>query len=818
VAHLLEELCGAVESRVDAPFLDLSEIDASGVSVGESTIAEEDLAGRMVGCEVTFMVFVGAEQRKLDGLADIEAEDIAVMLQQQLYDREAPLFGGKFSGAIVDMRYKVAHKRRQFDRWESFYAHLVHPSFFGYTVKRPLARSMGGEPDADGLVNGRLPSGVAPLNPTLLFNDRNKDTFQELANKPLLRPPGERAKREDVSDEEDGSVASSLLGGEKAKEDKHVLDLNVDEFAHDVKRLKLYRPNMGSLTARDIQRLKRLHKAFEERYEEEMRRGLVDGTGLRPEQYQALKDRDSAYRIYRTARQKYKHTRKDKGDELVLPPLEVTRIDHETFDGWVEEVRLEDQQRLREARSLAAKRKKILQQEAQLRRGASQKRFWIIDTFVSACESPLDVGHAFEEEMLKVEIQREFVRQKEDDSAQSSGDPATEKLLQDLQQKEREFKKTVISEEKKTRKLFEYAVRWAKRKADGATAALITDPVVILGCNDKDQTDQGDDLPAVPGDLAESAGTQPMQTAEGMNVVPAPSDAGDLPANTLSRTTSKASVPTSMAAEEEAPSLEKRSLHEYLAAVTRAIERDRKMERREERRKAREARVLERQRRLESLQAFQSKGSAASGGGGGGGLSVEVAEEPDDASSDDDGSLSAASSPDTRSPTRGPSDLRFGEDAAAPVQLSLEEIEHAKQIAWIQTVQTYKQFRRCLEELPTLAESAFARDELILVGDISVHSEIVCESTLQCFVHAISVPVCERALRSGAAFPQGAVRAERREGGRRCGDGAAQEQSHGGGAAGQAAQEGARGEEAPAEAGQGSGTGRGGGGGGRAPR
>jgi hypothetical protein len=89
-----------------------------------------------------------------------------------------------------------------------------------------------------------------------------------------------------------------------------MLDLEVDEFAHDVKTLKLFRPNMNTLTKRDIMRLQRLHKAFEEKYEEEMRRGLVGGMGLRPSQYLALKERDSAHRIYRTARMKYKQSLK----------------------------------------------------------------------------------------------------------------------------------------------------------------------------------------------------------------------------------------------------------------------------------------------------------------------------------------------------------------------------------------------------------------------------------------------------------------------------------------------------------------------------
>ena len=43
--------------------------------------------------------------------------------------------------------------------------------------------------DSD-MIDGRLRSGIVPLNPTILFNQRNKDTFKEISDKPLIREPG----------------------------------------------------------------------------------------------------------------------------------------------------------------------------------------------------------------------------------------------------------------------------------------------------------------------------------------------------------------------------------------------------------------------------------------------------------------------------------------------------------------------------------------------------------------------------------------------------------------------------------------------------
>ena len=750
VMAVLDDMCFEVQARAEdeadrtdrtgfSLYNGLSEMDQSGTSINSTMVAELNLKEKLVGCEITFKIFVGNEQRQLDGLADIEAEDIAVMIQQQLCDEDSPLHAGDYSKSIVDVKYKIAHTRRRFEHWETFYAHIIHPSFFGYSTKPTKPKSW--EIDGDGrLVNGRFASGIAPLNPTVLFNERNKATFQELCSKPILRPPGERIKRDDLSDDENATVAETYSEG-------HDLDLNVDEFAQEVKKLKLYRPNMGALTGRDIQRLRRLHKAFEEKYEEEMRKGLVGG-GLRPEQYQALKDRDSAYRIYRTARQKYKHVMKGKGvsDELILPPLEVTKIDHATFQGWVDEVRREDQQRLRDARSAAAKRKKILQQEALLRRNAAQKRFWVIDTFISSCENPLDVGHAFEEEMLKLEIQREFVKHNSEDGAQSSGDPATEKLLQELTQKQTDFKKLVISEEKKTRRLFHMILKWSKRRAAALAASFQQETGEALSVYSafSDTTETNLESKEKEAHTLNPEGTSTIETTVGattedvplslnahnINIVAAPSADEESTALRPGTADSKLSRPATAAtttstnadlfSEDEAPSVEKEAVQAFLELALRALAEEARQLRRAERQAAVDARNADRKRRRESLMAFEGRGRA--------GVKVplelladndELLSEEDEDEETDKGvalvSLPGSPVAYSRKPFAAGSPP---EDSSFTV-LSAEEFELVKQIGWIRSITTHKQLFKCLVELPSLAPTAFARDELIQVNAIS---------------------------------------------------------------------------------------------------
>jgi hypothetical protein len=773
VRCVLEDLCAAVEGAVEAEaaeevslFRDLSELDISGVSAASSAAADLALEERLVGCEITFMIFVGPEQRQLEGLADIEAEDIAIMLQQQLYDPDAPLQQGKYTAAALEVRSETAHKRQRFDTWEGFYTHLVHPSFFGYSSKLTPARApqLVGE---DGLVNGRLQSGTVPMNPTLLFTEREKDTFQELNNRPLLRPPGERVKREDVSDDDEASAgpAGSKAGGAEGD-----LDLNVDEFAQDVRRLKLFRPNMSALTAKDIQRLRRVHKAFEERYEETTRRGLVGGAGLRPEQFQALKDRDSAYRIYRTARQKFKHVNKHLSDELVLPPLEVTHIDHATFEGWVQEVRAEDHQRLMEARALAAKRKKVLQQEAQLRRLASQKRFWIVDTFIGACESPLDVGHAFEEQMLKAEIQREFLRQKEESGAAlpESGGSAADKLLKELQEQQRAFKQAVIAEEKRTRKLFEFAVRWS-RKRDGQQRSQSQPPSVPASAKIGARRGEG----GVEAEAASELGSDSGPVLDGALVaVPAVEvDLGRPQTATTTATRPSAAESTG----EEAPSLLKAHLHEYLAVAHRAVVREERRRAREARRAAREARAAEKERKLQSLRAFHGKGGAK-----GAGVAVEVGlegEEEEEELSSDEGTEA-----ELLSPLASPSPLRGGAApfsfAATELELSPEEFRLVSELQWVRTVAKYAQFQKCLLELPTLDDATFARDELIQVTYHLQWTSVNFEEYANALLRRLFAPcrtVRSGAVRGRARVRRSAGRAGRGKGGGRSGDGPAQE-------------------------------------------
>ena len=124
---------------------------------------------------------------------------------------------------------------------------------------------------------------------------------------------------------------------------------------------------------------------------------------------------------------------------------------------------------------------------------------------------------------------------------------------------------------------------------------------------------------------------------------------------------------------------------------------------------AREARTTEKQRRRESLQAFHGKAS-------GGALSVEVQDSDEEVSTEEEDALLSPC-------PLSPSPLPFTTQSSVSfplAELNPEEFELVQQIGWVRAIRSYPQFLKCLQELPTLDEVAFARDELIQVRHLTV--------------------------------------------------------------------------------------------------
>ena len=129
----------------------------------------------LVGCKVSFLVFINDEVRQSGvGLEDLQSEDVAVMLRDQVHIPSSSLRTGKVSRYILDMSYKPAYKQRTFLDWESYWQHNISPIFFGYHTAKNMKK------EKNGPVN---PHGIMVQNPSSSFSAREKELFIMLQSK-----------------------------------------------------------------------------------------------------------------------------------------------------------------------------------------------------------------------------------------------------------------------------------------------------------------------------------------------------------------------------------------------------------------------------------------------------------------------------------------------------------------------------------------------------------------------------------------------------------------------------------------------------------
>lgn len=400
---------GTKWSQYDSQFWNrVQEIDFYPFEVTESLQEICDYIDEMytpkhkLGCEVSVLINVKDDQRRIiPGLQSLCSEDIAIYLQRQHCDPDSVLNQCKLTRRVVDVKIvPIFRTTPYFETWNSFWVHILHPSFFTYSAKNAKSSKLeSNRCNGDPLeaLSGNLPSGLKMINPVQTFDERTREAYTTISNKPILPKPGERIKRVDESmTEEDLLEEQSKLNEESIGQEKeNVVDMDADEYAKEFRSngVKIYRPKMSDLTKKDVQRLQRVYRALKDQYDSEMLKGLVNN-GLRPSQFNALKDLNSAHRIYRSAKQRFerlsRHKSASNGEELdevdnedfTLPVLQVTRIGQDLFDSWLEEVREEDRIRLKLKREKAEKMKRALQQEAFLRRQIEKTKVWIMENFM----------------------------------------------------------------------------------------------------------------------------------------------------------------------------------------------------------------------------------------------------------------------------------------------------------------------------------------------------------------------------------------------------------------------------------------------------
>merc|ERR1711871_824607 len=343
-------------------------------------------------CEITLKILAPEEMRSMPGLKDLKASDIAFYLREQLTEINSSLSKGSLTSKIVDVSFEDNHLRRQFDSWEGYWVYIISPVFFGYSVSKIRKNDpLNKKPPDDGLKF---------VNPVSKYNERTKDAWSALTGGKPERRLGKRAL------------------------EKSIVDLNVDEFAGE-ELLKVYRPNMQDLHQRDVDKCRRVWKAFEDQYDQEMKLGLVDGKRLRITKFEAMKSRDTAFRVYRTARQRYGRKNLAKSAE---PVLETTLISDEEYSGWMREVKEEEDLILKEERLKKAEQKNLRIQEAETRMKYTQNKNFLLNKIITMYEAPRDFSKTMEEEIQKDYKEKTFARSSEATEAQKNKAAIKEKM------------------------------------------------------------------------------------------------------------------------------------------------------------------------------------------------------------------------------------------------------------------------------------------------------------------------------------------------------------------------------------------------------
>eukprot|EP00981_Chlorochromonas_danica_P010683 scaffold3335_cov234-Ochromonas_danica.AAC.9 len=366
IVSVLNQLCDQVMEKV-------------GLVVDEER--QDKIDQRKFGCEISVIIRIHPEQRQaVAALHDLMSSDIGEYLLHQLVNPLSDLNSQPLTGTIVDIRYVTMYQRRPpLESWISYWIHILHPSFFHYAVNRSRKLQDGAQNslESPSLASAALPIGMKVINPIHTLNPRAKQAFQALATRPLNTNPMRDDAMEGNGEEDDRSLSFSFL------------DLTADELSHELRKKgpQIYRPNMNHIDEKVVERAWRVYKQFQLRYEEAMLPGLINNS-LNPFQYEALKTVQTTFRIFRSVKQRYdhniRHELQSKGilSEDHVVPFVITTVSQDTYDAWVEEVRKEDHDRRLVLREKAAKRKEQLLYEARLRKQSEEFKSMLMEMFI----------------------------------------------------------------------------------------------------------------------------------------------------------------------------------------------------------------------------------------------------------------------------------------------------------------------------------------------------------------------------------------------------------------------------------------------------
>lgn len=346
VMRVLNVMCHTILNRVDERY----DIYDEYLDLWDQK-ERPDRDSDVIGCQVSILVHVDDSLKQNMYLYDLQSDDIAVMLANQLKDRNSVLSKGSVTKHIVDINHKSVFSKRRFQEWEHLWVHFLSPTYFRYCTKPSKKQRFVAPREA-----GRLKSGVLLVNPTDSFNENQKEVFMG-----LIQP-----KSKFVIDDRNAAATLNF----------DVDDIGAELFdEHGAAKLSIYRPNLNEITKREVEKCKRIYRGFLDKHNTEMQFGLARG-GLRANQYAALKDLETSKRIYDIAKQKLARDERLNNETPAFVP-QITKISDEQFGEWMKEAKEEEAAELLEKKMKKIQQSELRKQEAEMRRRYAQQKNWM---------------------------------------------------------------------------------------------------------------------------------------------------------------------------------------------------------------------------------------------------------------------------------------------------------------------------------------------------------------------------------------------------------------------------------------------------------
>jgi hypothetical protein len=460
-------------------------------------------------CEVTFTIFLNEEICHFPGFTDITIEDIAQMLVAQYKDTDSTLRNGSITRNLLELKHTSNHDRkRDFESWESYWVHSIHPSFYGYSAmkKASFPKQKPFSPKPLNIVN---PIDTLPKPSQDLFSsldakqkefriakarvDRRKKLLEEKAhreaamlheqddddiNSPAPLPPSQlmllpysstqltsnfkktNADDDELGDEDlDDAVGMHTKKGMKRVRPSHVL------FSHRI-----------PITKSDVNKLLKVYESYNRRYnvllahsQKHLANRIVGDQNIPLVVYDAKKKRDDAHRTYLLAKRKYERRNLETiFDPPKLPMLSLQSLPDETIEKWANEENEEKLKELRTFRDRGIEAKEARAHAAKIRDQQNSARAWFISKFIDLTDEPKIAAKVLYESLGK------------DVFEDNLKDQVSKVRHMRQDKKQRAENAMIISEEKRTKQLYHIVSSWAQQSSADVPYPLELPPVQQL--------------------------------------------------------------------------------------------------------------------------------------------------------------------------------------------------------------------------------------------------------------------------------------------------------------------------------------------------